>query len=109
MFSTAMVHVNNLVNVGMQGGVLDWVDEKSSAAQNTIRGLLIVIGLIVAIIIAWRGKTVGSVIMAIVVGGLIASLPALIAFFGGKTAEETNASAPTQVITQEAPAAPELL
>ena len=78
MFSTAMVHVNNLVNVGMQGGVFDWVDEKSSAAQNTIRGLLIVIGLIVAIIIAWRGKTVGSVIMAIVVGGLIASLPALI-------------------------------
>ena len=103
MFSTAMVHVNNLVNVGMQGGVFDWVDEKSSAAQNTIRGLLIVIGLIVAIIIAWRGKTVGSV------GGLIASLPALISFFGGKTAEETNASAPTQVITQEAPAAPELL
>ena len=109
MFNNAVVHVNNVVNVPMEGGVFDWVDEKSSAAQATIAGLLIVVGLIVALIIAWRGKTVGSVIMGIVVGGLIASLPALISFFGGKTAEETNASAPTQVITQEAPAAPEIL
>lgn len=109
MFQTAMASITNLAAVTVQTGVFDWVDEKSTAAQNTIRGLLIVIGLIVAIIIAWRGKTVGSVIMAIVVGGLIASLPALISFFGSKTAEETNAPVSAQVITYESPAAPEIL
>lgn len=108
MFSTAMVHVNNLVNVGMQGGVFDWVDEKSSAAKATIAGLLIVVGLIVGLIIAWRGKTVGSVIMGIVVGSLIAALPALISFAGQLFSEETTQSA-AQSITQEAPAAPEIL
>lgn len=82
--------VQSLQHAPVGAGLFDWINNKSQAAQNAIQGLLVLVGLIVGLVIAWRGKTVGSVILAVVVGGLIAALPALIQFFGGLSKGETQ-------------------
>jgi len=76
-------------SVSAQGGVLDWVNEKTAATTTAISGILVLVGLIVGLLIAWRGKNVGSVIMGILVGGLIAALPVLINFFSQRAVGET--------------------
>lgn len=73
-------------------GIFGWVNDKTSQAELAIGGILVVVGLIVGLLIAWRGKNVGSVVMGIVVGGLIAGLPFLITFFAGRTQQEVNAA-----------------
>lgn len=93
MFSTAISTATDKITAAsvspQAAGIFDWVNEKTTATQTAIQGVLVVLGLIVAIIIAWRGKNVGSVVMGIIVGGLIASLPMLIGFFSQRAAGET--------------------
>lgn len=88
MFSTI---INSTI---LAAGIFDWANDKANQASSTMQNILIVVALIVAVTIAWKGKTVGSVILAIVIGGLIASIPALIEWFGGSAKQETNSSAP---------------
>ncbi|WP_104056279.1 MULTISPECIES: hypothetical protein [unclassified Arthrobacter] len=93
MFSTAIATATDKIAAAstspQAAGVFDWVNEKTAATQTAIQGILVVLGLIVALIIAWRGKNVGSVVMGIIVGGLIAALPMLISFFSERAAGET--------------------
>lgn len=100
MLTTALTtHAVNAAATVQAAGIFDWVDEKTSAAQKTVAGVLILAGLIVGLVIAWRGKSVGSVLMGIVVGGLIAALPFLISFFGDRVQGETTPAAAAHVIT----------
>ncbi|WP_083906488.1 hypothetical protein [Acaricomes phytoseiuli] len=69
------------------GGIFGWFDDKTSQAERTIQGLLIVLGLVVAIIIAWK-RTITSIVLAILLGGLIMGLPTILKSFSGKTGEE---------------------
>ncbi len=78
-----------------QQGIFEWVNEKTTATQTAIQGILIVVALIVGVMIAWRGKNVGSVVMGIIVGGLIASLPILITFFSSRAQGEVTGMNPT--------------
>lgn len=91
MFTTAITHITTAASLPQAGGIFDWVNEKTAATQTAIQGVLIVIGLIVGLIIAWRGKNVGSVVMGILVGGLICALPVLITFFSGAAGNEVTA------------------
>lgn len=90
----ATVHVAQAMASMQATGLFDWVNDKTAQTQTAIQGILIVLGLLVAIIISWRGKNVGSVIMGVVIGGLIAALPALIIFFAGAAQQETAATGP---------------
>ncbi len=81
--------INAASSLSAQGGVLNWVDDKTAQTTAVISGILVLVGLIVGLLIAWRGKNVGSVIMGILVGGLIAALPLLITFFSGLAVGET--------------------
>lgn len=88
----ATVHVAQATASIQATGIFDWINDKTAQTQTAIQGILIVLGLLVAIIISWRGKNVGSVIMGVVIGGLIAALPALIMFFAGAAQQETTAT-----------------
>lgn len=100
MFTTAItVKAVEAASTIQAAGVFDWVNEKTDAAAATIQSLLVLAGLIVGLLIAWKGKSVGSVLMAIVVGGLIASLPFLITFFGARAKDETGTAASHVVIS----------
>lgn len=90
MFTAVITNITAAAADPQAAGIIDWVNTKTAATQTAIQGILIVVGLIVAIIIAWRGKTVGSVIMAVAIGGLIIALPTLITFFGGAAGEEVT-------------------
>ncbi|MBG6184736.1 putative membrane protein [Arthrobacter sp. CAN_A214] len=81
--------INAASSLSAQGGVLDWVNDKTAQTTTAIQGILVLVGLIVGMLIAWRGKNVGSVIMGILVGGLIAALPLLITFFSQRAVGET--------------------
>lgn len=81
-------------------GVLDWINDKTAQTTTAIQGILVLVGLIVGMLIAWRGKNVGSVIMGILVGGLIAALPLLITFFSQRAVGETvGMDTASQIIT----------
>ena len=92
--------INAATSVSAQGGVLDWVNTKTGETTTAIQGILVLVGLIVGMLIAWRGKNVGSVIMGILVGGLIAALPLLITFFSQRAVGETvGMDAASQIVT----------
>lgn len=94
MFTAAAAHLTNLASTVVAAGIFDWADSKTSQASSTLQKVLILVGLLVAVTIAWRGKTIGSAIIGICVGGLIAAIPTLIEWFGGSVSDETNNSAP---------------
>lgn len=92
--------INAASSVSAQGGVIDWVNDKTAQTTGAIAGILVLVGLIVGMLIAWRGKNVGSVIMGILVGGLIAALPLLINFFSQRAVGETvGMDATAQMVT----------
>ena len=92
--------INTASSVSVQGGVLDFVNDKTAQTTTAIQGILVLVGLIVGMLIAWRGKNVGSVIMGILVGGLIAALPLLITFFSQRAVGETvGMDAASQMVT----------
>jgi hypothetical protein len=92
--------INAASSLSVQSGVLDFVNEKTGQTTTAIQGILVLVGLIVGMLIAWRGKNVGSVIMGILVGGLIAALPILITFFSQRAVGETvGMDATSQMVT----------
>lgn len=91
MFTSVLTSISAAASDPQAAGVFDWVNEKTASTQTAIHGILIVIGLLAGLIIAWRGKSVGSVVMGILVGGLIAALPTLIGLFGNMAKEEVAA------------------
>ena len=92
--------INAASSLSVQGGVIDFVNQKTTETTGAIQGILVLVGLIVGMLIAWRGKNVGSVIMGILVGGLIAALPLLINFFSQRAVGETvGMDAASQMIT----------
>lgn len=98
IFTTTAINAASAVSA--QGGVIDFVNEKTAATTTAIQGILVLVGLIVGMLIAWRGKNVGSVIMGILVGGLIAALPLLISFFSDRAVGETvSMDAASQMVT----------
>lgn len=90
MFTNTITNITAAASTPQAAGVFDWINEKTAATQTAITGILIVVGLIVGLIILWRGKSVGAVIMGVLVGGLIAALPVLIGFFSTLAIGETT-------------------
>lgn len=67
-----MEHLTGITTVGsLTGWIGDFVDE----ASGLIAAILAVVGVIVAIMIIVKNPTVGRVIIGIMVGAFIASLP----------------------------------
>ena len=92
--------INAASSLSVPGGLLDFVNDKTAQTTTAIQGILVLVGLIVGMLIAWRGKNVGSVIMGILVGGLIAALPLLITFFSQRAVGETvGMDAASQIVT----------
>lgn len=87
-------HTMELATSTQAAGFFDWANNKTNDAQNLLKNVIRVVGIVVFIIIAWRSKSVGGVILGVIVGGFIFASPNLIEFFGNSTNDETNATGP---------------
>lgn len=67
--------MQTLTEMTTVGSLFDWAGNTVDRASGLIEAVLIVIGLVVAIMIIVKNPTVGRVIIGIMVGAFIASLP----------------------------------
>ncbi|WP_237189256.1 hypothetical protein [Rothia nasimurium] len=84
-------------------GLFDTINNLVTNTQATLGGVLVVVGLLVFIIAAWRTKTIPGIIGGLVAGGIIAGAGAIIIALSGvftQTIQETNTATANTTITQ---------
>lgn len=74
-------------------GLFDWINQTTNQVQTAISGVLIVVGLIVALMISFSKRTLPGVITGVVTGGLIAGIGGLVLAFSGMAEKEVGAAA----------------
>lgn len=85
--------ITDITTLTPVGGVFDFVDGLVDRTQGTVTGLVVLIGIIVAIVFGIKGRGIGGTIMGIAVGAFIASLPFLVPAVSGlveETAEDAG-------------------
>lgn len=98
--------ITHLTNQGttlmadMQAGILQEAESLAADFQGTIEAILIVVGIVVALIVAAkRSWTVGGIIMGVFVGGFIVGLTFFVTRLSGLLESELEASAAVMVHT----------
>lgn len=84
-------------------GAFEWANNILSSTQALLGSALVVIGLLVFIIAAWRTKNIPGIIGGLIAGGLIAGAGVLIVALSGvfqQTVQEGNTTAAPISIVQ---------
>lgn len=84
--------LNDLITAGplVGSGVFDFVDRLVADTTGTLQGLVVLIGIIIAIVLGIKGRGIGGTIMGIAVGALICALPFIVPALGGSVEEEVE-------------------
>lgn len=90
-----MSTVNNVVATEnyQAAGLFDTVNSLISNTQATVGSLLVLMGMLIFIIVAWRTKTLPGIIGGLVAGGIVAGAGAIVIAFSGiftQTIQETT-------------------